>query len=347
MAIKLGKKGWLGLTWPKKYGGGQRPMMDTVVFEEELAYYGQPGWNRPGVGMLGPTVLAFGTEEQKQEYVPGIVSGNVFWCHGFSEPDAGSDLASVQTLAVEEGDFFVVNGQKVWSSFAQHAEWIFFLARTDREAQRHRGISFFVIPIRTQGITVRAIDYMAGSSCFAEVFFDNVKVPKQNIIGEKNRGWNVAMGTLGFERSGIEYVGINHRVLDELVAYSKQTVINGRSLSSQQLVRNQLAEMAIEVEISRMLSYNIAWMQSLNKDVDTEASMAKLWGSELMHRLASTGMYLLGLYGQLEPDSKLAQLMGRVQREYMHSMGWITSSGSSEIQRNVIAWRGLGMPRER
>jgi alkylation response protein AidB-like acyl-CoA dehydrogenase len=321
--------------------------MDTIVFEEVLSYYGQPGWNRPGIGMLVPTLMGCGTEEQKLEHIPRILSGEIFWCQGFSEPDAGSDMASVKTMAVEDGDAFIINGQKVWTSFGQHADWMFLLARTSNEGPKHRGISFFMTPMNAPGITVRAIEYMAGSSCFAEVFFDNVRIPKKYMVGEVNKGWNVAMSLLGFERSGVEYAGVNRRVLDELVDYAKKTMVNGKPLSENPLVRDRLSLKAIEVDICRMLSYNIAWMQQNNKEVDMEASMAKVWGSELMHSISDTGMQLLGLYGQLEPDSKLVKMMGRLQRENQHSMGWITSSGTSEIQRNIIAWRGLSMPREK
>jgi len=295
--------------------------------------------------LIGPTIVHFGSEEQKQEHLPGIVSGRVFWCQGFSEPNAGSDLASLRTAAVEDGDGYIVNGQKIWTSFAQDADWIFFLARTDKELARHKGLSYFIAPLNSQGITVRPIKYMSGYHFFCEIFFDDVRVPKKNMVGEKNRGWYVAMGTLADERSGIEYAGVNRRVLDELVEFVKEIQYDGKPLSKQQMVRNRLAGLAVEVEACRLLAYRIAWFQDHDRNVESESAMAKVFGSELMWRLSKTGMQILGPYGQLEPDSKFVRLTGRVEREYMSSLGWITAVGTSEIMRNIIATRGLGLPR--
>jgi hypothetical protein len=249
-------------------------------------------------------------------------------------------------MAEEDGEDYVVNGQKTWTSFASHCDWIFFLARTDRSLPRHRGLSYFIAPLRSPGITLRPIEFLPGYHNFCETFFDGVRVPKRNMIGKKNGGWYVAMGTLADERSGIEYAGANRRVLDELIQYARETERDGQPLSKQPLIRSKLAELAMGVEACRLFSYRIAWLQEQGRNVEAEASMSKVFGSELMVRMAQAGMQILGLYGPLDPESKLAPLAGRIQREYMSCLGWVTSVGTSEIMRNIIAQRGLGLPRE-
>lgn len=345
MRKKLAEKGWLTMAWPPEYGGQGASLMRQVVFAEEMAYHRAPGRDAFGIRMLAPTLMIHGTEEQKREHLPRIARGEVQWCQGYSEPESGSDLASLQTRAVEDGDDFVINGTKIWTSMAHRADWMFMLVRTDPDAPKHRGISFLLVDMKTPGIEVRPIVNMANLHNFNMVTFDNVRVPKRNLVGEKNRGWYVGATLLDFERSGVEYSAGARRTLEELVQFAKEATRNGRPLAEDPLVRRRLADMAIEVEVSRLISYYIAYMQSQGLVPNKEASMGKLFGTELQQRVAQTGMSLLGLYGQLEPDSKYAPLQGRIERAYLTSISATIAAGTSEIQRNIIATRGLGLPR--
>ncbi len=345
MRRKLAEKGWLTMAWPEEYGGQNASHMMQVIFSEEMAYFRAPGRDIFATRMLAPTLMIHGTEDQKREFLPPVAEGTVQWCQGYSEPESGSDLASLQTRAVEDGDDFVVNGTKIWTSGAHRADHIMVLTRTDPDAPKHRGISFLLADMRTPGIEVRPVINMANQHSFNMVTFDNVRVPKRNLMGELNRGWYVGATLLDFERSGVDYSAGARRVLEEIVAFCKESTRNGRTLADDPLVRRQLAELAIEVDVSRLISYKIAWMQQNGLVPNKEASMGKVFGTELQHRMAKTGMNILGLYGQLEPDSKYAPLKGRIERGYMTTVSSTLAAGTSEIQRNIIATRGLGLPR--
>ena len=342
MALKLGAKGWLSLTWPKQYGGLGRSRLEAVLLQEQLAYYGNPGINRAAVALIAPALLNFGTEAQKAQHLPGIASGRTFWSQGFSEPGAGSDLAAVSTRAVRDGSDYVINGQKIWTSFANKAEWIFVLARTGEPASRHKGLSYFLTPLDAPGIRVRPIRHMAGFQPFCEVFFDDVRVPEAQRLGAENEGWAVAMGTLSDERSGVEYSGASRRILHDLQAYC--TAINWTSRSERDGVANRLARLATEVDAARLMAYRVTYMQAAGDDVSGQAAMSKVFGSELMGRLAAVAMQLVGNHGPLVPAERWAPLEGRLRREYMAVLGRITAAGSSEIMRNIIATRGLRLP---
>ena len=345
MRRKLAEKGWLTMAWPEEYGGKNASHMMQVIFSEEMAYFRAPGRDIFATRMLAPTLMIHGTEDQKREFLPPVAEGTVQWCQGYSEPESGSDLASLQTRAVEDGDDFVVNGTKIWTSGAHRADHIMVLTRTDPDAPKHRGISFLLADMRTPGIEVRPIINMANQHSFNMVTFDNVRVPKRNLMGELNRGWYVGATLLDFERSGVDYSAGARRVLEEIVAFCKESTRHGRTLADDPLVRRQLADLAIEVDVSRLISYKIAWMQQNGLVPNKEASMGKVFGTELQHRMAKTGMNILGLYGQLEPDSKYAPLKGRIERGYMTTVSSTLAAGTSEIQRNIIATRGLGLPR--
>ncbi|MCH7996440.1 MAG: acyl-CoA dehydrogenase [Chloroflexi bacterium] len=341
----LAEKGWNTMGWPKEYGGqGASPMMQTI-FLDEWYYRGAPGLDTFGLELLGPTLMIHGTEEQKREHLAGIARGEVVWCQGFSEPESGSDLASLQTRAVEDGDDYIISGQKIWSSYAQYADRMFLLARTDPEAPKHRGITFFLLDMKTPGITVRPIQEMTGESSFNEEFFDSVRVPKANIVGEVNRGWYVAMTTLNFEREGITYTARARKPLDLLIDYVRETRLNGTPLARDPAVQHKLAEMVLETEVSRLLSYRIAWLVDQGQEPQHESSICKLFSSELLLRVANAGMQILGLSGQLVEGDKWAPLKGRLQRMYLWSVSEPIGGGTSEIQRNIIATRGLGLPR--
>ncbi len=345
MTRKLAQRGWLCMAWPKAYGGQGASYFMQLIFGEEMGYHRAPGQDQFGVHMVGPTIIVHGTEEQKRRHLPGITSGEVYWCQGFSEPGAGSDLASLQCRAVEEGDDYVINGQKIWTSNGHHADWMFVITRTDPQAPKHRGISYFLLNKKTPGIEVRPLVNMANLHSFNEVFFDNVRVPKENMVGERNMGWYVAATTLDFERSGSGNVAAARRTLEDLVHYAQETKVMGHPLAADPLVRHRLAEAAVEIEAGRMLAYRIAWIQSQGQIPYAEASMVKAYTSELDQRLAQLGMQLMGLYGQLEPGSKWAPLKGRLERIYLVAVSRTIAAGTSEIQRNIIAMRGLGLPR--
>ena len=342
---KLAQKGWLTMAWPEEYGGQNASHMMQVIFSEEMAYHRAPGRDIFGTRMLAPTLMIHGTEDQKREYLQPVARGEVQWCQGYSEPESGSDLASLQTRAVEDGDDFVINGAKIWTSSAHRADHIMVLTRTDPDAPKHRGISFLLADMRTPGIEIRPVINMANQHSFNMVVFDDVRVPKKNLVGEQNRGWYVGATLLDFERSGVDYSAGSQRILEELVQFAKDNDNGGRPLAENPAVRHRLADLAIEVEVSRLISYNTAWMQSQGLVPNKEASLGKVFGTELQQHAAQAGMSLLGLYGQLEPGSKYAPLQGRIERGYLTSVSATIAAGTSEIQRNIVATRGLGLPR--
>jgi alkylation response protein AidB-like acyl-CoA dehydrogenase len=296
--------------------------------------------------MAGPTLIVHGSEEQKSENLPGILSGEVNWCQLWSEPGAGSDLASLQTRATKDGDEYVINGQKIWTSGAQTAHRGIMLARTNPDAPKHRGITFFIIDMKTPGITVSPLTQMTGQQGFNQVFFDNVRVPSRNVVGEVDRGWYVNTTTLDFERSSIgNNVGTRHRVND-LVSWVKETDAEGAStLDRNPLVRNELADRAVEAQVALMLSLRVADMQNRGLIPNHEASMGKMFSSELGQRLARTEMKLIGLFGTLM-GGQYSPRNGAISRGYLASVSATIAGGTSEIQRNILAQRGLGLPRD-
>ena len=342
---KLADRGWLTLAWPKEYGGQGRSHMEQLIYNEEMAYNRAPGGGGHGVAWVGPALMLYGTEEQKRFYLPKISSGEIVFCTLYSEPGAGSDLASLQTKVVDVGDSWVINGQKIFNSGAHRSDYAWLAARTDPDAPKHRGISTFIFDMKTPGVTVRPLYNMANAHYFNEVFLDDVRVPKDTLVGQLNRGWYQVAVALDFERSGIGRAASARRTLEELTVYAKEAKRNGRFLAEDPTIRRQLGELTTQVERCRLLSYRIAWMQSQGMVPNYETSMAKVFGSELGQRLVSFGMQLLGLYGQLPEGNKWAPLRGRIERSYMTSVSATIAAGTSEINRNVIATRGLGLPR--
>jgi len=338
----LAKRGWVAPAWPRAYGGAGLGVMQQFVFNEEMARANAPRPNFLAIGLAGPTIIVHGTEEQKREHLSGILSGDAFWCQGFSEPGSGSDLASLQTRAVADGDDFIINGQKIWTSGAHRADRMMLLARTDAEAPKHKGISYFLLDMKSPGVSVRPLTNMADTPSFNEVFFDNVRVLKRDMLGEPNRGWYVATTTLDFERSGIiNGVGLQ-RLLHDIVSYAKT---HGRKDGARRQLRLELADRAIEAEIAIVLSYRVVTMQAKGLVPNQEASITKLFSSELAQRIARTGVKAAGLFGQLRAGSAGAADGGRMDQLYRISVGSTIAGGTSEIQRSVIAQRGLGLPR--
>ena len=341
---RLGEKGWLTISWPKEYGGAGRSNIEQAIFHERMSYYRAPAGD---VATLigGPTILNFGSDEMKKEWLPRIAKGDVTFWLAYSEPNAGSDLASLQTSAVEEGDDLVINGQKIWSTVAHVSDCAWMVVRTDPSAPAHKGISLIIVDNKSDGITIRPLINLCGFHSFNEVFFDNVRVPKKNIVGEKNQGWYYLMVALDFERLVIPMGGFR-RTFEEIVQYARETKHNGQALSRDPLIRNKLAEMAIEIEVAYMFFWQTAWMLDRGLMPNIEASVLKLVTTELSQKLASVGTAVLGHYAQLERGSKWAPLMGRVPAGYLDCISALVGAGTSEIQRNIIATRGLGLPRK-
>ncbi len=338
----LAKRGWVAPAWPKEYGGAGLGVMQQFVFNEEMARANAPRPNFLAIGLAGPTIIVHGTDEQKREHLSSILSGEAFWCQGFSEPGSGSDLASLQTRAVADGDDFIINGQKIWTSGAHRADRMMLLARTDAEAPKHKGISYFLLDMKSPGITIRPLTNMADTPSFNEVFFDNVRVPKRDMLGELNRGWYVATTTLDFERSGIiNGVGLQ-RLVRDIIEFARQ---HGRRDGGERQLRLELADREIEAQIAIVLSYRVVTMQAKGLVPNQEASITKLYSSELAQRIARTGVKTAGLYGQLRESSPCAADGGRLDSVYRISIGSTIAGGTSEIQRSVIAQRGLGLPR--
>ncbi|MDY6916773.1 MAG: acyl-CoA dehydrogenase family protein [Chloroflexota bacterium] len=348
MAKKLGERRWLAMNWPEQYGGmGASPIMH-MIYKEEMAYHGVPGTDMGmgGISWVGPTVLILGTDEQKREHLPPLAAGDRFWCTMYSEPEAGSDMAALKCRAVRRGDEYVVNGQKVWTSAAHIADWAWLLARTDPDAPKHKGISLILVDMKSPGITVRPLVNMAGHHYFNEVFFDDVHVPAANLIGEENRGWYHSMVALSFERTaGVSMAAAARRGLEELIEFAKTTVVNGEPLAKNMSIRHQLAQLVTEVEAARVLGYRIVWLQCKGELPGVEGPIVKVLGSEILQSLGKVGTEMMGLYAQLMPGCKRAPLQGRVSEMWLGANDMIIAAGTNEIQRNIIAQRGLGMPR--
>ncbi len=342
---KLGEKGWLSLAWPKEYGGSELGHVDQVVFNETRAYYRVPGIDQ-GPYFLAAAILEYGSEEMKREWLPRIANRETTWCQGFSEPNAGSDLASLTTTATEDGDDFVINGQKIWTSAAHRANHMFLIARTDQNAKKHKGLTFFITPTDRPGFTARPIYHMSGKHSYNEVFFDNFRIPKRNVVGEVNNGWYVTMAGMEFERSGISFIAETMRDLDDIVEFCKETDLGRNIISRSPTLKHKLAQRKVEVETARQFAYYIAWLQSKHELIPAEASAGKCYAAQLMVRVAHTGLEVLGLYATLKQGSKWAQLRGRFEYIIQHGLGPSLAGGTNEIQKNIIAWMGLGLPRE-
>ncbi len=339
---KLSERGWIAPAWPKEYGGASLGVMEQFIMNEEFAEARMPPSSiGNGVSMLGPTIIAHGTEAQQEEHLGRMLRGEVIWCQGYSEPGSGSDLASLQTRAIRDGDDYVINGQKIWTSGAHYSDWIFMLARTDPDAPKHRGISYFLLDMKTPGITVRPLVNMASLHNFNEVFFEDVRVPAENIVGEVNRGWYVGATTLDFERSSIGSAVAHRQTLERYLSYWRE---NSDGVSNPESVREALAERWIEAATAKMLSYRVIGMQAAGEIPNAEASIAKMFSTELSQRIAGTAIKMLGTAGILN-GGESAPFEGRLGAGYVASVSATIAGGTSEIQRNIIATRGLGLPR--
>ena len=341
IAHKLGDRGWLSMFWPKEYGGQSCSHVDYLIFLEEIACRGSPGYNAIGVKMLAPTLIDYGTEEQKEKHLKPIAKGQEFWCEGFSEPGAGSDLASLQTKAIKDNNHFIINGQKTWSTFADYSDWCCLLARTDPHSKKSKGLSFFLVDMSTPGVTVKSIRNIVGEPDFSEMFFEDVRISRENIVGIENEGWQVSQALLNYERAAIAPIAVVQSITGRLVKYMK--VAPERHWTNS---RHILAQLAIEAEIGRLICYRIAWLQDKGMATSQDAAMSRLYSSELLKRAANAAIQILGLYGQLDKREGIAPLLGWFEHLYLASFGATICTGTSEIQKNIIALRGLGLPTE-
>lgn len=343
----LAERGWLTLSWPSEYGGCDGDLWSQMILREEMWGHGEPrGPQYMNLNYIGPMIMKFGTEEQKKRFLPPMAAGQVLWTQGFSEPGAGSDLASLSTRAVETDHGFVVNGQKIWNSYASApAEWCLLLVRTDPDVAKHRGISVLLVDMNSPGVTVRPIEAMAGTGEINEIFFNDVLVPKQNLLGEKNGGWPLILFGLSFERTGIALHARALATIERLVDYARSTEIDGVALSERADVRAKIAELYCRYRAARLISYRITSMIEAGKEPVAEAPMAWIHGSLLLQASGSVGLELLGPAGQLLEDDVDAPVGGRIEREWVEMLPMSIAPGTVDIQRSIIAQHGLGLPK--
>ncbi|ACL05856.1 Acyl-CoA dehydrogenase domain protein [Desulfatibacillum aliphaticivorans] len=346
MKGRYAEKGWAALAWPMEYGGAGLTLMEQLLFDEAQSLYGAPR-DIYGIRMFGQAVLVFATEEQRKRILPPIVSGEIQYCQGWSEPNAGSDLAALTTTAVRDGNDYVVNGQKTWTSGAHRSDKIFLLARTDPNSSRGEGLSVFNVDLGLPGIEIRPVHFMNGDHVFNEVYFTDVRVPASELIGgEENDGWRQTRATMNFERSLIAFFAGTRRRLDEFIEYVKTTKRDGRFLAENPIIRHKIAQLHVDIEVGRSLAYSTAFAELSGNMLFSAAaaSESRVFGGELYQRVANVTTEIMGLYGQVE-SSRWAPLNGIASDGYQFNIGFNIGGGTSEIQRNIIAWIGLGMPR--
>jgi alkylation response protein AidB-like acyl-CoA dehydrogenase len=346
MRKKLVEKGWYVRHWPKEYGGGGATLVEQRIYSETQAYYRAPGHDFFGVGMFAPTLMIYATDEQKKRLLPPIARAEVQYCQGWSEPNAGSDLASLKTTAIKDGEYYVVNGQKIWITAAHRADRMFLLARTDPAQKRGGGLSVFNVYMSLPGIEVRPILYMNGVHLYNEVFFTDVRIHESELIGKEHAGWGMTRDTMNFERSGSSAYAITRRSLEKLLQYVKTTKRNGKFLSEDPLIRQKLGKIYADMEAGRALAYRIAWMQEKGnlRFSPAAASESKVFSTELNKRVSDLAIEIMGFAGQIE-HSPWAPLDGVMGASYQSTIASIIYAGSNEIQRNIIAWVGAGLPR--
>lgn len=344
---KMFDAGWIGVHWPKEYGGRGGTLAQAAIYNEEMVRAHAPATaNVIGLNMAGPTILSVGSPEQKSRYLPKILSGEEIWCQGFSEPNSGSDVAAAQTRAVREGDYFIVNGQKVWTSYGYLADFCILLVRTDFEAPKHKGLSYLIVDMKSPGVSTKPLVQLTGEAEFSELFFENVKVPVENLVGELNRGWMVAITTLMHERGSFSLsvtVGFEQRI-QALIDLARQSAFDGKPVLDQPQVRDRIAKLYTDVKTFKFNTIRQMSTISAGKIPGPEGSLLKLQWSELNQRLVELAMEIEGPYSGLAPYAKAAPDEGRWQYEYLRARGNTIEAGTSEVQRNIVAERVLGLP---
>ncbi len=344
---RLHKAGYVAMHWPKEWGGSGAELVDQAIYQDEALRLGLPiyGANTLAIDRIGPTLIFLGNDEQRKRYLPKMLTAEEIWCQGYSEPNAGSDLAGLQTRAEIDGDYFVVNGQKIWTSMAQRAHMQVLLVRTDPKAPKHMGISYLLVDMKSPGITVRPLRQMTGGSEFNEVFYDNVRVPLKNLVGEVNQGWQVSIATLMYERAS---GGTRHPVqkaVEDLLQLSKHVEFEGVTASKHPYVRQRLAQFAIEADCIRLIRYRGLTNQLKKRIPGPETSYGKLHATELNLRVQMFADELLGPFHQLRANSLGAVEGGRWLGRFLTARGMTIAAGSSEIQHNIIGERVLKLPK--
>ena len=344
---ELAKKGWLALTWPQKYGGLGRRLSDRFALMDQLAYLRAPTMGHFFGDSVSGSLLRHGTEEQRQRFLPRMAKAELIFCTPMSEPNAGSDLLGLQTRAIPDGDGFLLRGQKVWASGAFISDWGMTLARTDPSGPRHLSITAFLVDLRLPGVTIRPVADATGDLSFSEVFYDDVRIPRENVLGEINKGIPLMLDALEGDRLWARCIraAASSRDLEDMVAYLKGTAHGRDALRHNPTLRHSLANMAIEVQVCRLLTYRALCLMDQGKTLVHEASIMKTFADELGQRAAQVAMRVLGPYGVLGRNARLAPFAGRFARLYLYGPGLTIAGGTSEIQRNTIATRGLGLPR--
>ncbi len=341
---QMGSDGWLGVGWPKEYGGQGRTPMEQHIFYEIVAYE-RVSLPLMALNAVGPAIMRIGADEMKREILPPILRGEVEVAIGYTEPEAGSDLASLKTTAVRDGDDYIINGQKVFTSCADYADYLWIAARTDPNApKKHHGISVFLLPMNTPGITIEPM-WLLGGERNNTTFYDNVRVPKKCLVGEENKGWKYITTQLDFERIALNPSSPLRRNIDDTIQWAKETITDGQPVVEQPGVKTKLAELMVDVEVLKMLNYYVAWLITNDVVPYAEASVVKVFGAELYQRVNHSLLQIMGPFGQLQIGSKWAPLKGRIEQALRSDVILTFGGGASEVQRNIIAMAGLGMPR--
>ena len=338
---RLARKGWLGLSWPKEYGGQGLPGIYEYILSNELAYASAPHAGR-NVSVIGKTLIRHGNERLKSEFLPRIARDEIQIALGYTEPEAGSDLASLQTRAVPDGDDYLINGQKRFSTSSHYSEYIWLATRTNPNVDKHNGISLFIVDLTCAGVTIEPLWTMSGNRT-NEVFFDNVRVPRYRMVGELNKGWYYIREALALERFALTaYAPVDWRKFETLLNWVKEAERQGKLLAKDPLVRQKMARLAIEVEILKLIEYQVISRASKGLIPHIEAAMCKLFGTELLQRLNRTALEIMGLYGELQEGSRYVPLEGKYEQDYRDSVRATIGAGSSEMQRNIIGRSLMG-----
>ena len=340
--------GWAGISWPAEFGGRGASLMEQVIFNEEMARAAAPPpANTLGLALVGPTTITYGTPAQKERFLRPILNADEIWCQGFSEPNAGSDLAAIRTDAKRDGDHFVINGQKIWTSYGWAADWCALVVRSEQGSEKHKGLSYILVDMHSPGVDVRPLRQMTGETEFNEVFFQDVRVPAENVLGKIGEGWNVAISTLMHERAtlGAGLHIIYKRWFDRLVELSHQLTRNGRPAAEDPVMRQKLAQAYTEIEVMRLNQMRIISRLTSGGTPGPEGSIQKLLWSELNQRFQQIAMELLGAYGQLTKGAAGVLDDGTWAYQFLRTRGNTIEAGTSEVQRNIIGHFVLGLPK--
>ncbi|MDX6633669.1 MAG: hypothetical protein QOG26_1674 [Solirubrobacterales bacterium] len=347
---QMHEAGWAGISWPKEYGGRGATLIEQAIFAQEAARaeVPQPA-NVLGLVMGGPVVIVHGTEDQKERWLDPILSAEEIWCQGFSEPDSGSDLASLKTRAVKDGDEWVVTGQKVWTSLAHHAKWCMLVARTDPDAPKHKGLTYFIMDMEQEQVQVRPLVQITGEPEFNELFLEEARIPDENVIGGVGNGWNVAITTLMNERAGLAFgaLGQIQNGLQKAIELARQTPVNGHTAADDSAVRQRLAQLHIDVETMRLNAYRGLTATMKHGVPGPEGSLGKWQWAEINQGLTELALELEGSYAALGRGAEHAVADGRWQREFLRSRANSIEGGTTDILKNIIAERILGLPKLR